>query len=35
MDSLEWILYNGRGEVIHKKFNKRMISEKEWRYEAW
>ena len=34
-DSIDWTLYNGDGQVIHKKFNKRTISDTEWVYEAW
>ena len=34
-DSIDWILYRQDGSVLHKKFNKRYISENEWYYEAW
>ena len=34
-DSIDWILYRADGSVLHKKFNKRSISENEWYYEAW
>ena len=34
-ESIEWTLYNGAGEVIHKKFRKKIISDNLWYYEAW
>lgn len=34
-DSIDWVLYNPDGTVAHKKFNKKIVSENEWRYEAW
>lgn len=34
-NSIEWTLYNGKGEVVHKKFNKETVSATEWAYEAW
>ncbi len=34
-DSIDWVLYNPDGTVAHKKFNKKIVSETEWRYEAW
>ena len=34
-EEIDWILYNPDGSVRHKKFNKKMISETEWQYEAW
>ena len=34
-DSIDWTLYNPDGSVAHKKFNKKTVSETEWRYEAW
>ena len=34
-DSIDWVLYNPDGTVAHKKFNKRIVSENEWHYEAW
>ena len=33
--SIDWVLYHPDGTVAHKKFNKKIISENEWRYEAW
>ena len=34
-DSIEWDLYRPDGSAVPKKFNKRIVSENEWRYEAW
>ena len=34
-DSIDWVLYKPDGTVAHKKFNKKVISETEWYYEAW
>ena len=34
-DSIDWTLYDHNGTVVHKKFNKKIVSETEWRYEAW
>ena len=34
-DSIDWVLYNPDGTVAHKKFNKKIVSENEWHYEAW
>ena len=34
-DSIQWTLYNGDGVQVSKKFNKRVINENEWVYEAW
>lgn len=34
-DSIDWVMYNGDGSVRSKKFNKKVISESEWRYEAY
>lgn len=34
-DSLSWTLYNEDGTPRHKAFNKRVISDTEWRYSAW
>ena len=34
-DSIDWAFYGADGTVVHKKFNKRIISEDEWYYEAW
>lgn len=33
--SIDWVLHNPDGSTAHKKFNKKTISETEWRYEAW
>ena len=33
-DSINWTLYNPDGSIRHKKFNKKIISDTEWRYEA-
>lgn len=33
--SSNWTLYNASGAVVHKSFNKRVISDTEWLYEAW
>ena len=32
---MDWTLYNPDGTVAHKKFNKKIISDMEWHYEAW
>ncbi len=32
---IEWTLYAENGAVVHKRFNRKIISENEWRYEAW
>ena len=34
-DSINWTLYDSSDRVVHKKFNKKVISDLEWRYEAW
>ena len=34
-DSIDWIMYNSDGTVRHKRFNKKIISDTEWKYEAW
>lgn len=34
-DSIDWTLYNANGTVAHKKFNKHVVNETEWQYEAW
>jgi len=34
-DSIDWTLYDASGNVVHKKFNKKVVNEKEWSYEAW
>lgn len=34
-DSIDWVLYDSKGNVAHKKFNKKVISKTEWYYEAW
>ncbi|MBQ8162681.1 MAG: isopeptide-forming domain-containing fimbrial protein [Clostridia bacterium] len=33
--SIEWTLYDSNGNVVHKRFNKRVVSENEWEYTAW
>ncbi|MBQ9196310.1 MAG: Cna B-type domain-containing protein, partial [Clostridia bacterium] len=34
-DSIDWVMYHPDGTVAHKKFNKKVVSESEWHYEAW
>lgn len=34
-DSIDWVMYNADGTQRHKLFNKRVISEEEWHYEAY
>ena len=34
-DSIDWTLYNPDGSQAHKKFNKQVLNETEWFYEAW
>ena len=34
-DSIDWVLYKPDGTVAHKKFDKKVLSENEWYYEAW
>ena len=34
-DSIDWTLYRRDGTVAHKKFNKKIVSDSEWRYSAW
>ena len=34
-DSIEWTLYSTDGTEVHKKFNKKTVSDTEWKYEAW
>ena len=34
-DSIDWDLYFPDGSKAHKWFNKRIVSENEWYYEAW
>ncbi len=34
-DSIDWTLYAPNGSVVHKKFNKEVVSDTEWAYEAW
>lgn len=34
-DSIDWTMYNADGTKRHKLFNKEVISEYEWRYEAY
>ena len=33
--SIEWTLYNPDGTVAHKKFDKEIVNDREWYYEAW
>ena len=33
--SIDWVLYKPDGTVAHKKFDKKVLSENEWYYEAW
>ena len=33
--SIDWVLYDANGSVVHKKFNKKAISATVWYYEAW
>ena len=34
-DSISWTLHNPDGSLKNEKFNKHVISDKEWRYETW
>lgn len=34
-DSIDWVMYNADGSVRSKLFNKKIISESEWLYEAY
>ena len=34
-DSIEWTLYGSDGTEVHKAFNKTVVSDSEWQYEAW
>jgi len=34
-DSIDWVMYNDDGSQRHKLFDKIIVSENEWRYEAW
>lgn len=34
-NSIDWVMYNGDGSVRSKKFNKKVVSESEWHYEAY
>ena len=34
-DGLRWTLYDRNGNVVDKKFRKKVISDTEWYYEAW
>ena len=34
-DSIDFVVYNPDGTVRSKKFNKKIISDTEWLYEAW
>lgn len=33
--SINWTLYSPSGAAVSKRFNKRVISDTEWQYEAW
>ena len=35
LESIDWTLYNPDGTAAHKVFNKKKISDTQWRYEAW
>ena len=34
-ESIDWVMFNPDGSVRHKLFNKIIVSDTEWRYEAW
>lgn len=34
-ESIDWVMYNGDGTVRSKLFNKKIVSEYEWQYEAY
>jgi LPXTG-motif cell wall-anchored protein len=34
-NSIDWTLYDEMDYVAHKLFNKKVVSQTEWRYEAW
>ena len=34
-DSIDWVMYNSNGSTRSKLFNKKVISENEWYYEAY
>ena len=34
-DGIDWEMYNADGTRRHKLFNKTVVSENEWKYEAW
>ena len=34
-ESIHWTLYNSDGTPVRKMFNKRVLSDNEWVYEAW
>lgn len=34
-ESIDWTLYASNDTIVHKGFRKRVVSETEWRYEAW
>ncbi|MBR0514919.1 MAG: Cna B-type domain-containing protein [Clostridia bacterium] len=34
-DSIDWTLYKEDGTTAHKKFNKKIVSDSLWEYEAW
>jgi parallel beta-helix repeat protein len=33
--SIDWTLYDEMDQVAHKLFNKKVVSQTEWKYEAW
>ena len=35
LDSIDWTLHNEDGREVRKGFNKKVVSQTEWRYEAW
>ena len=35
LDSIDWTLYDEDGRTVRKGFNKKVVSQTEWRYEAW
>ena len=34
-DSIDWVMYNADGTVRHKLFDKKVVTEYEWYYEAY
>ena len=34
-DSIDWTTHGEDGRTVRKKFNKTVVSQKEWHYEAW